>query len=219
MKEAIRYLAFGDSLTVGYGAAPGLGFVPLYARALGAAVGREVSISNTGMNGATTHNLLENMRTDPDIHAHIRNADIMSITAGGNDLIQAALPFVFEGDANILKSALQSYEANYRFMLETIRDIEGSGDNPMPIILVGLYNPLPLMKEASVWVRKFNEYLHNLSGPNVCVVDVYDMFLGRERELLYSDHIHPNARGYAVMAEQIAQSVPVHAYRSFVKVK
>jgi lysophospholipase L1-like esterase len=213
MREAIRYLAFGDSLTVGYGAAPGLGFVPLYASSLSAAVGRDVQPNNVGVNGATTQNLLDSLRTDPGIRAGVKDADIITITAGGNDLLQAALPFVYEGDDNILKSALQAYEANYRGILETIREIKGD-DTDLLIILVGLYNPLPLMTEASVWVRKFNDFLRQLAGSAVRVVDVYDVFIGRERELLYSDHIHPNAKGYAVIAGQIIGSVDVKLYQS-----
>lgn len=216
MKEAIRYLAFGDSLTVGYGAAPGLGFVPQYAKSLSASVGRDVQPNNVGVNGATTQNLLDSLLTEPDIRAGVKAADMITITAGGNDLIQAALPFVYEGDANILNSALQAYEANYRRMLETIRDIKGKAAERNLIILVGLYNPLPLMAEAGVWVRKFNDYLRQLTSSSVRVVDVYDAFVGRERELLYSDHIHPNAKGYAVIAKQIISSVPVKFYQSIV---
>lgn len=214
MKESIRYLAFGDSLTVGYGAAPGLGFVPLYANALSAAVGRNVLTDNAGVNGATTQNLLDTLRTDPNIRESVKNADLITITAGGNDLIQAALPFVYEGDADILKSALQAYETNYRLILETIREIKGNTSDPALILLIGLYNPLPLMEEAAVWVRKFNEFLRKLAGKKVRVVNVFDAFVGRERELLYSDHIHPNAKGYAIIAEQIKRSVPVKLVQS-----
>jgi lysophospholipase L1-like esterase len=216
MKEAIRYLAFGDSLTVGYGSAPGQGFVPLYAKALEETVGREVQSCNAGVNGATTQHLLDMLRTDPILRERVRESELITITAGGNDLIQAALPFVYEGDFGILQSALQAYENNYRCILETIRDTKEGHSGGSLIVLVGLYNPLPLMPEAAEWVRRFNEYLRKPAMPGVHIVDVYDAFAGRERELLHSDHIHPNARGYAAIAEQIVRSVPNRVYEMMV---
>jgi lysophospholipase L1-like esterase len=216
MKEAIRYLAFGDSLTVGYGATPGQGFVPLYAKALEEGVGREVRLRNAGVNGATTQHLLDLLRTDPALREHVRESELITITAGGNDLIQAALPFVYEGDSGILQSALQAYENNYRGILEAIRDVKAGRSGNSLIVLVGLYNPLPLMAEAGEWVRRFNEYLRKPAGPDVHVVDVYDAFAGREREFLYSDHIHPNEQGYAEIAEQIVRSVPNRIYEMMV---
>ncbi|MFC0214427.1 GDSL-type esterase/lipase family protein [Paenibacillus chartarius] len=212
MKEAIRYLAFGDSLTVGYGASPGFGFVPQYAKALADELGCEVLPKNAGVNGLTTQYLLDSLRTDPELRAGIREADLITITAGGNDLIQAALPYVYEGDANILLAALQGYQTNYREMLQLIRDMKGDAWDRSAVVLVGLFNPLPLMAEAAVWVRKFNEFLRELACGNVFVVDIYDAFVGKERELLYSDHIHPNAKGYAVMADHIVRSVPAQLY-------
>lgn len=212
MNEEIRYLAFGDSLTVGYGAPQGQGFVPLYAKALEEAVGRKVAVCNVGVNGATTQNLLDSLRTDPELRSRVKRSDLITITAGGNDLLQAALPFVYEGDDGILRSALQAYETNYRCILEGIREANEGRDNGALIVLVGLYNPLPVMAEAAEWVRRFNDYLHRLECPGVQIVDVYDAFVGRERELLYSDHIHPNAQGYAAIAEQIALSVPKQVF-------
>ncbi|KIL40210.1 hypothetical protein SD70_15475 [Gordoniibacillus kamchatkensis] len=214
MKEALRYLAFGDSLTVGYGAPPGQGFVPLYAKSLETATGREVAVVNAGVNGATTQNLLDSLRTDPELRERVERSDLITITAGGNDLIQAALPFVYEGDAAILRSALQAYETNYRGIVDAIRGARAEGSSSALLVLIGLYNPLPVMAEAAEWVRRFNEYLQKLAAADVQVVDVYDAFVGRERELLYSDHIHPNARGYAAIAEQITRSVPNRLYET-----
>jgi lysophospholipase L1-like esterase len=209
--KVIHYLAFGDSLTVGYGAPPGQGFVSVLQQKVEDAVRLPVYLSNTGMNGATTARLLELLDTEPELYQFIRRADVITITAGGNDLIQAALPFIYSGDSTLLISALQAYEANYRKMLARIEQIKEDtlpGDHPYVLILIGLYNPLPQVPESAEWVKRFNHFLNMQHSPKTYVVQVFDAFKGREAQLLFGDHIHPNAAGYAVIADQVMLTVP-----------
>jgi lysophospholipase L1-like esterase len=217
MNQAIRYLAFGDSLTVGYGAGPGLGFVPQYCRKLQTALESKVLLENSGVNGATTGELLDILHKDPDIRCGLRDADLITITTGGNDLIQAALPYFYRGDPKVLKSALRSYEKNYAKLAAGIERLKKGQLRPYVIILVGLYNPLPQVTEAGYWVQRFNQFLRKLESDYVRIVDVYDSFLGKEAELLYNDHIHPNAKGYEAIAKQIERSVPLRLYEGIAK--
>jgi lysophospholipase L1-like esterase len=209
--KVIHYLAFGDSLTVGYGAPPYYGFVPVLKQKVEDAARLPVYLCNTGTNGATTAQLLELLDTEPELRQFIRRANVITITAGGNDLIQAALPFVQSGDSTLLISALQAYETNYRKMLARIDKIKRAaspGGLPYVLILIGLYNPLPEVPESAVWVERFNQFLNKLHSPNSYVVQVFDAFKGKEAKLLFLDHIHPNALGYAVIADQVMRTVP-----------
>jgi lysophospholipase L1-like esterase len=208
--SVIHYLAFGDSLTVGYGALPSQGFVSVLQQKMEDATRLPVYLSNAGMNGATTARLLERLDTEPELHQFIRMADVLTITAGGNDLIQAALPFIYSGDSTLLISALQAYETNYRKMLARIDQIkEDTVPRGLPyvLILIGLYNPLPDVPESAVWVKRFNQFLNKLHSPKTYVVQVFDAFKGREAQMLFMDHIHPNAAGYAVIADQVMLTV------------
>jgi lysophospholipase L1-like esterase len=209
--NVIHYLAFGDSLTVGYGAPPGQGFVSVLQQKVEDAIRLPVYLSNAGINGATTARLLELLDTELELHQLIRRADVITITAGGNDLIQAALPFIYSGDSTQLISALQAYETNYRKMLARIDKIKKDsvpGSLPYVLILIGLYNPLPEVPESAVWVTRFNHFLNKLHSSMTYVVQVFDAFKGREAQLLFMDHIHPNAAGYAVIADQVMLTVP-----------
>jgi lysophospholipase L1-like esterase len=209
--KGIHYLAFGDSLTVGYGAPPCQGFVSVLQQKVEDAARLPVYLSNAGMNGATTARLLELLDTEPELHQLIRRADVITITAGGNDLIQAALPFIYSGDSTLLISALQAYETNYRKMLARIDKIKGDtvpGGLPYVLILIGLYNPLPEVPESAVWVKRFNHFLDKLHSPKSYVVQIFDAFKGKEAQLLFMDHIHPNAAGYAVIADLVMRTVP-----------
>jgi lysophospholipase L1-like esterase len=210
MGKTVNYVAFGDSLTVGFGAAPGQGFVHLFHQAAEHALGIRIQTTHAGTNGATTSRLLEILESDIALRTALKHAEILTITAGGNDLIQAAMPFFFENKPDYLKSALQQYDANYRKLLSEIKAIqeEAAEENRREclILLVGLYNPLPQIPDAAYWVQRFNLFLRRLEGSNVRAVSVYDAFVDTDDQLLYEDHIHPNDEGYKRIAEQVQKA-------------
>jgi lysophospholipase L1-like esterase len=41
----------------------------------------------------------------------------------------------------------------------------------------------------------------------VYIVPTYDLFQGRTKDLLFSDHFHPNNKGYTLMANRLLQDV------------
>lgn len=88
MDKTINYLAFGDSLTVGFGAPDGRGFVYSFKMKVEQWLNVPVQLIQAGTNGATTSELLQTLESDPQIQKDIQEADIITITAGGNDLIK-----------------------------------------------------------------------------------------------------------------------------------
>ncbi len=60
MRADLRYLALGDSYTIGTGASDeSRSFPSLLARRLSEREGRSVKITNAAVNGFTTHDLIE----------------------------------------------------------------------------------------------------------------------------------------------------------------
>lgn len=205
MKRDLYYLAIGDSLTAGKGAPPEQSFVHQYIRLSEQTLGRTIQADNRGISGATSAEILELVRTDPLIRAAAERSEVITLTAGGNDLIQAAKKYYFDSDAKHLMSALKAYQRNVSHILETIHRMKAQ-DGPFIVRAVGLYNPLPDFDEAVFWVNKFNEHLRSFQSPTVRVVDVYDDFLGKEAALLSDDLFHPNAEGYRIIAERVRSS-------------
>jgi lysophospholipase L1-like esterase len=219
MEKAIHYLAFGDSLTTGFGAPPDQGFVSVLKGAMEEAVNIPVYLNPAGTNGATTGQLLQLLETEPELIHLMQLANVITITAGGNDLIHAALPYIQSGDTSLLKSALQGYEMNYKKIvahIEKIKEGASRSASSYVLILIGLYNPLPKIPESAVWVERFNLFLSKLQKRNIYVVQVYAAFKGKEAKLLYTDHVHPNAAGYQVMADQVVRAVPLKLLRNLV---
>ncbi|UKS29073.1 GDSL-type esterase/lipase family protein [Paenibacillus sp. HWE-109] len=206
VKTIINYLAFGDSLTVGFGAPEGLGFVSIYRQKVERLLNVPVHLHHAGKNGATTTELLEALGSNPTIQKDVQEADIITITAGGNDLIQAAIPFFYQNDPMLLKTALQTYEANYKKLMGQIKALRKGIETPCYIALIGLYNPLPQIPDAAYWVQRFNLFLRKLEQPHVRIVQVYDAFVGRDGTYLSEDAIHPNEQGYDALAQQVEKA-------------
>jgi lysophospholipase L1-like esterase len=84
MVRPIRYLALGDSYTIGTGATePSRNFPSLLARRLERASSRAVAVQNPAVNGFTTHDLI---RTELP---QVREApELVSILIGANDIVQ-----------------------------------------------------------------------------------------------------------------------------------
>lgn len=200
------YLALGDSLTVGVGSglfAPG--FVGCYHQLSEAALKRPICQRVYAKVGATTKEVLQSLEI-PEIAAAVHEADIVTITAGANDLIDAAEEFLVNKKATVLESALKISTTNLSKILDKIHAIHAPKDNTYIIRLLNLYNPLPNIPQIDPWIQQFNSHLSHFSSlPHIKIADIYHPFAGHQQALLSADHIHPNSRGYDVMANAVYQ--------------
>lgn len=86
--ENKKLLILGDSISVGYGLQKD---EANYGAILGESLGYEVT--NLAVNGATTSDLLTLLATD-DAKKAVKEADLICISIGGNDLMQPAIEFL-----------------------------------------------------------------------------------------------------------------------------
>jgi lysophospholipase L1-like esterase len=205
VKPPLHYVALGDSLTEGYGVAAEDSFVNVYSRLIEAAIGRQVAVLNAGVTGDTTSDILRRMSKDADLKEAIRHADLISLTAGGNDLLNAAREFLMNRDPQVLKAALRLFTVNIRQiieMIEHIRTVHGDGRaKPLVMRILNLYNPFPIIEETVYWIGRFNREWLSYETPYIRIVDIYEAFQYRIDDLIGEDMVHPNALGYQTMAE------------------
>nr|WP_255570414.1 GDSL-type esterase/lipase family protein [Cohnella sp. CFH 77786] len=211
-KPEILIAALGDSLTVGTGDATGNGYVKTAAEALAKAMDKPVRVvNNLALGGLRADQLLERLDDTGFVNA-IRQADVVMLTIGGNDLFQ----FATNGGSMAqgsdispaqLESRLPEAENRLRDVLAKIRSLNGTAR----IVYVGLYNPFydleRIRVEASDIVQRWNAYAHHLAvaDGNATVVATYDLFESDIARFLSSDHFHPNEAGYARIADRIVQ--------------
>ncbi len=61
-------------------------YPPLTAERLAATNGEKVTATNDSVAGYTTHDLLEQLTSNPDVMRHVRKADVVEIEIGANDV-------------------------------------------------------------------------------------------------------------------------------------
>ena len=159
-------IAFGDSLTAGYGAQPGEDYPSKLSKLI------DAPVINAGVSGDTTDMALA--RIDADVLS--RDPRIVIVGLGGNDFLRSV--------------DIATTERNLRTI---IRRIHGAG---AMVVLLGFRFP-----SLSVDYEKMYERVADDEG---CLL-VPRMLRGIITDPnLKSDEVHPNARGYQIMAERVA---------------
>ena len=227
-KKVVTYVAIGDSLTKGVGDSTNQGgFVPLLAQSLTNETGLEFKAINYGVSGNTSGQILSRMQEKKEIGKDLKQAQLLTITIGGNDLRKAILEDTSNLDLDRFEKASKTYEKNLKQIIELARK-----DNPdLPVYVVGIYNPLylnfPDLTELQTlvdqWNQRTEETLSAYQG--VYFVPINDLFykgidgksgvteseLGKEtvtNDALYDeDSFHPNNTGYEIMKEAVLEII------------
>ncbi|HVT43839.1 MAG TPA: arylesterase [Thermoanaerobaculia bacterium] len=159
-------IAFGDSLTAGYGAAAGEDY-PSKLSAL-----MSEAIINAGVSGDTTEAALA--RLEPDVLS--RDPRIVIVGLGGNDYLR--------------RVDIGSTEAALRAMVRRIHDAGAM------VVILGFRFPSFGPSYETMYERVASE------EKCLLIPDLLDGVLSDPA--LRSDAIHPNARGYELMAERVS---------------
>jgi Lysophospholipase L1 and related esterases len=200
------YTAIGDSLTVGVGSTlfqPN--FVSLYQQDLEYVFRTPVSKLVFAKNGATTADILVTL-SRPDVIRGIQEADIITLTGGGNDLLRAGKTWVKTGNREIVAEAIKDCLTNMNQIVAALIRLH-SGKDKVPLIRVlNLYNPFYQIPESYSWLESYNHELNRLERyPTVRVADVCRAFNSYEPYLLSIDHTHPNPAGYRVLTQTVSR--------------
>ncbi|MBS4201268.1 spore gernimation protein [Bacillus sp. FJAT-49732] len=200
----LRYLAIGDSLTIGIGV-PFLdpGFVEYFRGLSQQMLKRYISYQKYARSGATTKDVLA-MLHSPNVMEAVKHADIITITAGGDDLINAAKRFLTNKNDKSVAQAIQQSRDHYVKILERLHRLDKQ--EHYMIRLTNLYNPFPDIPIAEAGIKEYNSMIQSFSSEkNVKVADIYSIFKRKEKVLLSHGGIHPNSKGYYQMALAISR--------------
>ncbi len=168
-------IAFGDSLTAGYGLPVSESYPAQLEKAL-IAKDLNVIVINSGVSGETTKGNLERA-------AFIRSQkpDIVLLGIGGNDALRA-LPI----------------EETKKNILETVTTLKG-GENPPVVMLLQMQSTL---NAGLSYKRAFDAMYEDIAASQNIILLPFltaEVFLKQENKL--SDGIHLNKAGYAKVVE------------------
>ncbi|MBJ8104252.1 MULTISPECIES: SGNH/GDSL hydrolase family protein [Bacillus cereus group] len=202
----LQVVSLGDSLTRGVGDKEGIGYIGRMKEDLQKDYKQKVALTNLAVSGAKMPDLLKQIESSGAQYS-IKQADVIVLTIGGNDL--------FPGWESLGKIDLETYRPDTatfqneaKKIIEEIRKL----NTDSPIFWLGLYNPfedVEDLKGSSNIVVDWNASLEKLAinNKNVYITPTFDLFQNRGKDLLYSDHFHPNEVGYTYMADRLVQNV------------
>ncbi|WP_026694020.1 GDSL-type esterase/lipase family protein [Peribacillus kribbensis] len=200
----LQYTALGDSITVGMGAsflAPG--FAPRYRSLASSDLGERIELRNFARIGFETADVLCSLERR-DVQKSISDAEIITITAGGNDLIHTLEKTGNITDPAPYREALEHAQTNFEKILNRIYQIKEHKSHTYIIRLCNLYNPFPEVPPADKWIMAFNQHLQKLCGaPHVKIADLYSAFKGHESDYLSVDRVHPSNLGHQAIAKEL----------------
>ncbi len=199
-------LGLGDSLTRGVGDKNGLGYFGIIKKEWLAKADNSSRAINLSIRGQTSQNLLDQLKK-AQTKRFVKEADIIVITIGGNDLFRAGRD-IEHIDIHTIKKRKEQFKYNLTAILSEIHQL-----NPeCSIYLLGLYNPFGDLTDSSRTSTIVADWNHAAivaaqSFNQVTVVPVYDLFHKNPQPYLYSDHFHPNEKGYQEIADRLRQVI------------
>lgn len=208
-KTKTLYVALGDSLARGVLAAGG-GYVERYREWLAAKrYPGGVALINLGVSGWTTADLLRALRADERFRTALREADVITVDIGGNDLLHA------DFETTRLERALEDFRRDFPAVMAEIRALNGEAI----LLTMDLYDPYPegsgYRAAAEEWLARFNQVIYDVTADRVYDVagcaEVYRAF--RHHEAAYTwmatfGDYHPNDLGHQVIADRLAAVTP-----------
>jgi acyl-CoA thioesterase-1 len=177
--KPIRLVAFGDSLTAGYGLPQEAAFPAVLERAL-KAKGYKVEITNAGVSGDTATAGLDRLDWSiPD------GTDGVIVELGANDMLRGVDPAV------------------PRRAIETIvTRLKARG---IPVMLAGMYASRNLGPD---YIQKFDGLYQDIANRHGLVLYPFFLDgVAGERSLNLQDGIHPTAKGVEIIVARILPTV------------
>lgn len=179
-----QVLAFGDSLTEGYGLTTRQGLVPVLEDWL-ARHGTPATISNAGLSGDTTYG--GRVRIGWSLRRF--GGDAVIVELGGNDMLMGFSP--------------EKAEANLDAILTQ------AGASGRPVLLVGIQAPQGPSEWRNAWARIWPRLAQRHDA--YLLPDLYAPLAAAPKSvrpaLLQADGVHPSAKGVRLIVEALGPCV------------
>ncbi|MHC9532679.1 SGNH/GDSL hydrolase family protein [Dellaglioa sp. BT-FLS60] len=161
-KKAIKLVALGDSLTQGVGDTTNKGgFVPLIKAKMNAKQQVKVTSSNFGLSGDRSDQIYARLKNQPKMQKTLSKANVVTLTVGGNDLLQVIQKNILSNDVTKLNKAITAEELTYTTKLNELFKEIRKYNSSAPIYVISVYNPFyvyfPNMNSMTTIVQSWNK--------------------------------------------------------------
>lgn len=198
------YTALGDSISYGLGAPNRYGYVYMFRDFLKSRCSN-IKLKNISSPGITSSGLLLKLILSSRARFAVKNAGLITISIGGNNLLKGASRNYTIINPAIVQEGITRFANDWPMILNCIRsDIKSSA----PILAMTLYNPYryhdPLYPTADYFITQINSIIKNTtlqSTYEYYVVDVHEYFesnTSKDWDRFYEArrNPHPNFEGH-----------------------
>lgn len=196
--ESIRYLALGDSYTIGTGLAEeSQNFPSLLARRLTEDTGIGVALTNLGVNGYTTADLI---REELPI-ARSTRPELVSILIGANDIVQGSDQTAYRARLNEIHDAVQ------QFGLPAGRVVVISIPDFSALAGAAAFGPADLLRSR---ITAFNQVARSeAQSHGFDFVNITDLSPADEggAQWFAADNLHPGPAQHRAIADHIWKAI------------
>ncbi|MBC2242517.1 SGNH/GDSL hydrolase family protein [Listeria booriae] len=214
----VNLVAMGDSLTEGSGdEKKDGGYVGIVKNDLKKREDVEkVTTENYGVGGNRIDQLMKRLETQKDFQKSVKQADAISITIGGNDVMKVVRQKLLDAKKKDFTKASQAFDANLKELLDEIRSLNADA----PIYLFGIYNPYTTYFSD---MKVFDDIIANWNAAtkktlkaekNAYFISINDQLeergatkVGKANPNLADDFFHPNHSGYEKMANALYKKI------------
>lgn len=196
-------IPFGAMLEPSNNSASSLAYPDLIGQEVGA------NVENLSVSGWTTHQLKDALETDENFRKTIKQADYVSMSIGGNDLLAILGAAQRDSGGNLhVFQELVTQKLNDSPIYDNITDIieEIQLYTDAPIVLFNVYNPFqatePLHLIGEALLPEINASFQELADSfnQVHLADAYTAYNKRQEQYVIANDIHPTHEGQAVLA-------------------
>lgn len=188
-KGPTRYLALGDSFTIGTGSTPDLCFPSQLKRIL-LKRGVDVRLENVAVNGYSTHEVI-----DRELEALARfKPDTVTLAIGANDLVRGDDERAYRANLKTIFKAIKTAGVKRTFVLP-------QPDWSQSPVAAGFGEPAALRRR----IEAYNAILQEEAlAVGATFVDLFPQFVEQAKQgLIAPDGLHPSSKAYAFWAESL----------------
>lgn len=219
-----RVVGLGDSIPAGDGCDGCVGFLDLFGQTVGRVTSARVQVTNLGVGGWTSADLLASLTADADASGIVSGADIVTVTIGANDFNPMFDTFVAgrcggTDGLTCFQPAMVDLEHNLTAILERIWELRG--DRPTALRVTGYWNVFldgavaartygPALEQTSATLtEQVNDVIKTVTvAEHARYVDLFTPFKGPDgdqddTELLAPDGDHPSQAGDQRIADSL----------------
>lgn len=201
-EQSIHHLALGDSIIRGYRVAEEENLVTQFSTGLQAKTGKQVVSNNQGIIGITSEKLSQLIQ-DGHFDSEIKEADIITVNVGGNDVLKAVKKADIYSALTSFETLQTDFSKNLSAIASRIHELNPSAT----IVFLELYNPMPADHQfytlADKLLPKWNLKIYEVAKttPDSVVVQTTKIINSDNLQHLYSDGVHPSISGYSAISE------------------